>query len=59
MAASAEEQARFNAIDEAVDAWHTNYFINCQLHEFLGWTWEEYKAFVERCELPPKRDGAM
>jgi hypothetical protein len=29
-----------------------------ELHEHLGWTWLEYKLWVEKRILPPPRDGA-
>lgn len=34
------------AIDDAVDAWHEG-GSNVELHEFLGFTWEEYGRWVE------------
>lgn len=31
-------------VDAAVSAWHES---RCELHEWLGWTWEEYSAWVK------------
>lgn len=43
--------------DDIVDAWHEHrYPDDLELHEALGWSWEEYKAWVERSELPDDPD---
>lgn len=61
----ADDPVRWEAIDDAVERWHVsppddpNPMMHKPLNEYLGWTWKEYVAFVERCELPPKREGAM
>ena len=36
---------------DAADEWH-NSDSNLTLHEFLGWTWEQYKAYVEDGLIP-------
>jgi hypothetical protein len=33
-------------IDDLIDEWHTGEH-SIKIHEFLGWTLEEYKIFVE------------
>lgn len=35
------------AIDTAIDEWHEWDNSGMELHEYLGWTWEEYAAWVE------------
>lgn len=51
---------RWLLIDDAVDEWHeSGPEEKRELYEFLGWTQEEYKAFVERGETPAEREGAM
>lgn len=35
-------------IDNLIDEWHNDPRITKPLHEFLGWTWLEYKRWVER-----------
>lgn len=40
-------------IDDLIDDWHTGADAR-ELHEFLGWTWAEYAAFVERNEIPER-----
>lgn len=32
-------------IDEYVEAWHSGKVENCELHEYLGMTWEEYSIW--------------
>lgn len=34
-------------IDDKIDYWHDHPELNMPLYEYLGWTWEEYKAWVE------------
>lgn len=41
-------------VDNAIDEWHNNDKLDCALHEYLGWTWNEYAYWVETCELPQK-----
>jgi hypothetical protein len=52
---------RFYASDDdvldAIDYWHDHEEeLDEHLHDFLGWTWEEYRRFVEVCRrpMPPK-----
>lgn len=35
-------------INDRVDYWHDNPELNVPLHEYLGMTWNEYKAWVEQ-----------
>ncbi|TQS40395.1 DUF6980 family protein [Cryptosporangium phraense] len=39
-------------IDARIDAWHHGAGGAMAMHEYLGWTWEEYRAWAERSELP-------
>lgn len=39
-------------IDDLIDYWHTVDDGEAPLHEFLGWTWEEYKLWVETGTQP-------
>lgn len=39
-------------LDDAVAAWHDGDGDGLELHEYLGWTWEEYGAWVE---IPHRR----
>ena len=34
------------AIDDCVDEWHNGAGENLELHEYLGFTWEEYAIWV-------------
>ncbi len=38
--------------DWLVEEWHSDSSLGCGLHEYLGWTWEEYAKYVENGELP-------
>ena len=35
-------------LDDLIDKWHNGAGKGKQLYEFLGWTWAEYKRWVER-----------
>lgn len=39
-------------IDDYIEKWHTS-DTGLSLHEFLGMTWDEYKVWIEKNELPP------
>jgi hypothetical protein len=54
------EVEREERIDNRVDEWHDapEGELDGPLHEALGWTSEEYAAWLERNELPPLREGA-
>lgn len=41
-------------IDDAIDAWHKD-AKDLELHEYLGWSWPRYKAWVE--QRPEARVG--
>jgi hypothetical protein len=43
-------------IDNAVDAWHEGGGHGVQLHEYLGWTWEQYGHWAET-GTPPDHTG--
>ncbi|OUD15584.1 hypothetical protein [Thioflexithrix psekupsensis] len=40
-------------IDDFVDNWHEDETINCELHEYLGMTWEEYSVWATRPSILP------
>lgn len=40
-------------IDDLIDAWHDGAGEDQALHEYLGWTWEQYKKWVENNERRP------
>ncbi len=42
-------------VDDLVERWHDGEGIGLALHEYLGMTMEEYKAFFERHVLPDPR----
>lgn len=39
-------------IDNTIERWHRGHGLDQSLHAFLGWTWEEYKHWVETGEKP-------
>lgn len=55
-----KDVTRDERVEQAIALWHEappgRY--NELLHEYLGWTWEEYCHYVETTELPPERKGA-
>lgn len=54
------QREREQRVDDAIDAWHVSGPDETrELHEYLGWTWDEYGAYVERNVLPPEREGAV
>lgn len=42
------DPADLDAVDAAIDAWHAAPSQLLRLHEFLGWTYEAYMAWVEQ-----------
>ena len=38
-------------LNDKIDAWHDSDFEHA-LHEYLGWTWEQYAHWVETDEQP-------
>jgi len=36
-----------DTINDAIDAWHNGKGYGVTLHDYLGWTWEEYAHYVE------------
>ncbi|WP_157186566.1 hypothetical protein [Nocardia jiangxiensis] len=34
-------------IDDRVDEWHNGAGLGMDLHEYLGWTWEQYQEWLE------------
>lgn len=36
----------FDAIDDDIEDWHESTECECELHEYLGLTWEDYSLFV-------------
>jgi hypothetical protein len=59
------ESERHERIDDAVERWHELDPVvwallgRPELHQWLGWSWEEYKRFVERGELPEHRSLSL
>lgn len=50
---SRPETPREKEINDKIDLWHFNLEGQGQeLHEFLGWTWEEYVEWVETGVIP-------
>jgi hypothetical protein len=49
---------RFKEIEDLIEEWHNlghEEYFDCgepTLHEYLGWTWDEYKVFTEYSVLP-------
>jgi hypothetical protein len=41
-----------NDIEHRIDEWHTGEGGSADLHDYLGWTREEYAHWVEQSELP-------
>lgn len=39
-------------LDAAIDAWHEDLTVDIPLHEWLGWSWDEYTRWVEHSEVP-------
>jgi hypothetical protein len=39
-------------LDDMIDEWHRSVNLDMSLHEYLGWTWVEYKHWVETNEQP-------
>lgn len=37
---------------DLIDKWHDEGHTSMSLHEYLGWTWEQYKRYVEKGEIP-------
>jgi len=48
---AAKEEALEAVVNDAIDAWNFGP-ASGELHKALGWTWDEYRAWVERSELP-------
>lgn len=40
------------SIDDLIDAWHDGAGEGQELHEYLGWTCEQYARWVETSERP-------
>lgn len=38
-------------VEDMVDAWHRDPTTKA-IHEFLGWTWEQYARWVETNQVP-------
>lgn len=39
-------------IDDAIELWHGGHGMGGEIYEYLGWTWEQYKHWVETSEKP-------
>jgi hypothetical protein len=42
----------YEEVDSAMDEWYNDDSINCEIYEYLGWTWAEYVRYVAIGELP-------
>jgi hypothetical protein len=42
-------------IDDAIEAWHEGAGSGLHLHEYLGWTWDEYVDWVRDADVIPQR----
>lgn len=42
-------------VEAAVETWHREYGCGGPLHEYLGWTWPEYAAWVSNPDKIPAR----
>lgn len=40
------DPANEEAVDAAVGAWHEGDGLGMSLHEYLGWSWEQYKEWM-------------
>lgn len=39
-------------LNDLIDAWHDGPDTDQALHEYLGWTWEQYVTWVETDVMP-------
>lgn len=43
-------------LDSRIEAWHNapsdSHLASMPLHEYLGWSWEQYKRWVENGDIP-------
>jgi hypothetical protein len=47
-------------LDNKIVEWHDGpAYASMRLHEFLGWTWDEYKHWVETNEQPADEEEDM
>jgi hypothetical protein len=50
-------------VDDLIDDWHRGARFEGdserRLHEYLGWTWKQYTAYVERGEIPEQEDTEL
>ena len=46
-----EEALTSDHLDDRIDAWHNGDGESKSLHEYLGWSWEQYKHWAETGEL--------
>jgi len=40
-------------IDDLINAWHNGAGGNQELWQYLGWTWKQYKTWVETGKISP------
>jgi len=48
-----EQAPSMDEVDDALDAWHESN-TSMTIYEWLGWTHDEYRAWVERCVIPAR-----
>ncbi len=39
-------------VEAMIDEWHKDPLLDLELHEFLGWSWQEYATWAETGETP-------
>lgn len=44
-------------IDDAIERWHEGSGMDVPLHEYLGWTWDEYRAWLQDSCISPSLGG--
>jgi hypothetical protein len=42
-------------IDDAISRWHEGHGAGRELHDYLGWSWAEYQAWVADPSAIPER----
>jgi hypothetical protein len=58
-------KSREDRILDAIDEWHKAdketlpFPVHRSLHDYLGWSWEEYSHWVRFDEPPKEREGAI
>ena len=53
----ANEPVRSADVDAAVEAWHSGAGDGLELHEYLGWSWEQYARWVDDGIAPDEEEA--